>query len=106
MATQENKMPHNGSLLEKYVRDSGLQVTAITKHLQSKRTTLNDFYLTPSLRMHLWWEMGLILNRNVFGDFAERFPIPYRTKRELELEEEVKNLRMELEIYKRIMDKK
>ena len=106
MAIQDTKMPHNGSLLEKYVNESGLGTAAITKHMRSKRTTLKDLYFTPSLRMHIWWDVGVAINQNLFGDFAERFPIPYHTKRELELEEEVKNIRMELEIYKRIVEKR
>ena len=106
MATEENKMPHNGSLLKKYVNNSGKQVATFISQLGTKRCSLIDLYRTPSLRTHIWWEVGFVLNRNIFGEFAERYPIPYQTKREKELEIELADLKKELEIYKRIVEKK
>ncbi len=106
MITNEEKMPHNGSLLKKYISNSEQTITALAKKMDSSQSVISRQYNTSSLRTHVWWRLGIAINRNIFAELAEHFPIQHKTKREQELEAELKDVRKELEIYKKIMDKK
>jgi hypothetical protein len=106
MVTNKEKMPHNGGLLEKYVNESGKSRSEISLKMGYSRSLLSQLYDTPSIRMHIWWGLGLVINRNIFGELAERFPVEYKSKRERELEAELEDVQKELQIYKRIMDRK
>lgn len=105
MNTNKEAMPHNGFLLKKYINDSGQTITALAKEMDSSISVVLRQYKTYSLRTHVWWKLGLALNRNIFAELAEYFPIKYKTRREQELEVELEDIRKELEIYKRIIDK-
>ena len=105
MAT-EQRMPHNGSLLKKHIYNSGNTATGISRKMGYTKSLVSRLFDTCSLRTHIWWELGLILNQNIFAEFAEQFPVKYISRREKEIEAELSDMRKELEVYKRILDKK
>ena len=123
MENTTTNMPHNGGLLEKFINESEQRVTTLSHKMGYTRAVLPRLYNTPSMRTHIWWQLGLAVNRNLLAELAERFPIRYQTKRELELEKELieekqisefklneaklelDRVRLELEIYRRIVDK-
>ena len=100
-----NEMPHNGSRLEKYIKKSGKMATVVSKQMGYSAPLLWRMFDTPSIRTHIWWKLGIILNRNIFAEFAEIFPVKYKSEREQQLEDELKEVKKELEIYRRILDK-
>ena len=106
MEKRSNKMPHNGSLLEKYVAQSGKRVTFLSKDMGYSAQMLMRLFDTPSIRTHVWWELGLLIDRNIFAELGERYPVKYKSKREEQLEAELEDVKRELEIYRRILDKR
>jgi len=105
MEQTSNNMPHNGGRLEKYIKESGKQPTVLSKKMGYSSPLLIRLFNTPSIRTHIWWELGLLINRNIFAEFAEIYPVKYKSKREQELETELEDVKKELEIYRRILDK-
>ena len=112
----QNEMPHNGDLLEKYVKKSGFKTAPLSRKMNYSESLLRRLWNTPSLRTHIWWKLGLAINHNIFADFAAIFPVKYKTAREHELEAELNEVRKnleaelydvkkELEVYRRIFDK-
>ena len=112
METTTNEMPHNGNRLRKYIKESGKRITRLSKDMGYAFPALTRMCDTESVRTHIWWELGLRINRNIFAEFGEIFPVEYKSKREQKLEAEKKELeaeladvKKELEIYRRILDK-
>jgi len=106
MDVKKENMPHNGTLLEGYVKSSRETGTAISRQMGYSHSLIARLYDTPSIRTHIFWKLGLILNRNLLAELAEQFPIQHKSKREQELEAELESVQKELEIYKRIMEKR
>ena len=105
METTTGEMPHNGNLLEQYVKTSGSKVTQLSREMGYSSPLLMRLYKTPSIRTHIWWKLGLLINRNIFADFADIFPIEHKSKRIEQLEAELADAKKELEIYRRIVGK-
>ena len=112
MKTITNEMPHNGNQLKKYIKESGKKITLLSRDMGYAFPALTQMVSTQSIRTHIWWELGLLINRNIFAEFGEMFPVEYKSKREQQLEAEKKELeteladvKKELEIYRRILDK-
>jgi len=106
MENKLKKMPHNGDLLEKYIDSSGISRSAISREMGYSRSLIQRLFNTPSIRTHIWWGLGIAINRNIFAELGELFPVKHKTKRELELEEELEMVKKELEVYRRIHDRK
>ena len=102
----EQKMPHNGLLLKNYARYSGKSATELSSEMGYTRSLISRLFNTFSIRTHIWWNLGLVLNRNIFAELAEEFPVKHISRREKEIEAELSDMRKELEIYRRILDKK
>ena len=105
MKKTTNEMPHNGSRLKRYLRDADKKSTVVSKQMGYSAPLLMRLFDTPSIRTHIWWQLGIILDRNLFAEFAEIFPVKYKSEREQQLEDELKDVKKELEIYRRILDK-
>ena len=103
--TTTNEMPHNGNRLRKYIKESGKRITRLSKDMGYAFPALTRMCDTESVRTHIWWELGLRINRNIFAEFGEIFPVEYKSKREQKLEAELADVKKELEIYRRILDK-
>ena len=106
MLGQDAKMPHNGGMLERIVEQSGKSSGKLSQQMGYSESLLRHLYDTPSIRTHIWWELGAVTGQNLFVQFVERFPIKYQTKRELELEAELEKVKAELEIYRRIVERR
>ena len=105
MKTITNEMPHNGNQLKKYIKESGKKITLLSRDMGYAFPALTQMVSTQSIRTHIWWELGLLINRNIFAEFGEMFPVEYKSKREQQLEAELADVKKELEIYRRILDK-
>ena len=105
MKTITNEMPHNGNQLKKYIKESGKKITLLSRDMGYAFPALTQMVSTQSIRTHIWWELGLLINRNIFAEFGEMFPVEYKSKREQQLEAELTDVKKELEIYRRILDK-
>ena len=106
MEQTTNEMPHNGEQLERYIKESGKRATVLSKNMGYSSPLLMRLFNTPSIRTHVWWKLGLLINRNIFAEFAEIYPVKYKSKREQQLEAELEDVKKELEIYRRILDKR
>ena len=105
MGATTNEMPHNGYQLKKYIKETGNKATLLSRDMGYAFPRLTRMYNTVSIRTHIWWELGLLINRNIFAEFGEMFPVEYKSKRELQLEAELADVKKELEIYRRILEK-
>ena len=105
MKSTSKNMPHNGDLLKKYTKESGETKIILSRKMGYSDSMLSRLTETYSIRTHIWWELGLVINRNLFAEFAERFPVKYKSAREMEIETELEKVKTELEIYKRIVGK-
>ena len=106
MSEENAKMPHNGGMLERIVKQSGKTSGKLSRQMGYSESLLRHLYDTPSIRTHIWWEVGIATGQNIFAQFAERFPIKHKSKREKELETELEKVKVELEIYRRIVERR
>ena len=116
MSDSRKKMPHNGNLLNKYIIESGKSAAMISREMGYSNSLVYHLLPTESLKMQVFWRLGLVMNRNVLAEIAEDFPVEHRSKRELKLESEIERLKKEfekelndvkkeLEVYRRLFDK-
>lgn len=125
-----NPMPHCGQLLKQAFDENGMTNAELARRMNLNVISFLSYFGNNSLQIRTLWNAGLAFERNLIAQIGDAFPVPYQTKREKELEEKLENvqndalnvqndafntqkelqekidkLQLELDIYKRIMDK-
>ncbi|RZK24160.1 MAG: hypothetical protein EOO43_07715 [Flavobacterium sp.] len=102
--------PHMGKMLKKYLKTNNILQATVAHKIDIAPNGMVSYFEQESLQAGLLWKISTALNHNILADIAAMHPlsknaIPQPTPRELELEEQVKVLQIELEVYKRITGK-
>jgi transcriptional regulator with XRE-family HTH domain len=94
-------MPHAGNLLYKIMLEKRVSQAALARGLNVSDTGVLRYLQQPSLHAAILWKEGKILNHNFFEELSALHPVK---KSNAEKEQELADLKKELEIYKRIVE--
>ncbi len=98
--------PHMGELLEQYMKDHNISQASLARKINISPNGILSYFSQESLQAGLLWKISTELNHNFLAEIAAQHPMGVPpTARELELEEQVKVLQIEIEVYKRITSK-
>ena len=105
----EDDVIHVGNLIAWIIQEKHLKKKDVAQHLNVLPTTLNQYFKQPSVQVGILWRLSQALQYNLLMDLGERLQIPFETKAEKALKEELaaKNasldhLNIELNLLKRI----
>lgn len=100
---------HVGNLIAWMIQEKNLKKKDIAQYLAVLPTTLNQYFKQPSVQVAILWRLSKALNYNLLMDVGERLKIPFETKVEKQLKEdlavknaELEHLKIELNLLKRI----
>ena len=100
---------HVGNLIAWMIQEKNLKKKDIAQYLAVLPTTLNQYFKQPSVQVAILWRLSKALNYNLLMDVGERLKIPFETKLEKQLKEdlaaknaELEHLKIELNLLKRI----
>lgn len=100
---------HVGNLITWIIQEKHLKKKDVAQHLNILPTTLNQYFKQPSVQVGILWRLSQALQYNLMLDLGERLKIPFETKAEKQLKEELAitnaelyHLKIELNLLKRI----
>ncbi len=112
MKQKTNNMPHNGSLLEKYIVEQHTIKAALARKMGVTQPSINVYFRRHTLQTGIWWRASLALQHNFIAELGEILPVDYETKTEAKLREELaqlqkemSELKLKLSVYESIMKK-
>lgn len=98
--------PHMGELLKKYMKEHNISQASLARKINISPNGILNYFEQESLQAGAFWKISTALNHNFLAEIAAQHPMGVPpTARELELEELVKVLQIEIEVYKRITSK-
>ena len=104
-----NDSIHVGNLIAWVIQEKKLKKAAIAQQLNIAPTTLTQYFKQSSVQVGILWRLGQAMDYNLLADVADRLPIDFETKKEAALqrilsekEEELKILKIELNLLKKI----
>ena len=102
--------PIMGKMLEDYLKEHNISQASLARKIGISPTGIINYVRKNSLQAGLLWKISTALNHNFLAEIASQHPLAKNlaeqpTPRELELQEQIKALQIELEVYKRITGK-
>lgn len=104
-----NDSLHIGNLIAWIIQEKHLKKATIAKQLDIAPTTLNQYFKQSSVQVGILWRLSQAMEYNFLADLADRLSISFETKKEATLqkslsekEEELKILKIELNLLKKI----
>jgi len=108
---KEGDYPSIGNFVHWYILELKLKKKNISDELGIIPTTLNQYFKKESLQFGIVWRLSQAMKFNLLMAIGERLNIPFETKVEKSLreelaakEEQIKALEMELAIYRKIVE--
>jgi transcriptional regulator with XRE-family HTH domain len=96
----ENIMPHNGKMLEEFIRQSGISLTKVADGMDVALPTVSNYCKSQSLQMRILWKISHVLKRNLIAETGSLLSVPFVTANEIELQKKLEAVEKELEITK------
>lgn len=100
---------HVGNLLAWVIQEKHVKKKTVSQYLNVLPTTLNQYFKQPSVQVAILWRLSKALDYNLLMDVGERLKIPFETKAEKQLREELAtkdaelaHLKIELNLLKKI----
>lgn len=108
----ENDHPDVGNFVHWHILEHKLKKKEIADALHIVPTTLNAYFKNRSIQFGILWRLSQVMNFNLVMALGEYLKIPFETMSEkalraelLEKEARIKELEMEVEIYKRVVER-
>lgn len=105
----DNDVIHVGNLVAWMIQEKHIKKKDVAQHLNVLPTTLTQYFKQPSVQTGILWRLSQALNYNLLIDLGERLKIPFETKVEKQLKEELastneelRDLKIELNLLKKI----
>lgn len=110
-------MPHNGTLLRRFIKENNLTYIEVAKHIGVAPQTIPYYVGRNTLQAQVLWRASIAFEHNFFSDLCNKLPIPdinenVPTEREIKLQEQLdrlekenERLRIELSVYEKILKK-
>lgn len=100
---------HIGNMIAWMIQEKHLKKATIAQQLNIAPTTLNQYFKQSSVQVGILWRLSIAMDYNLLADVAERLSVSFETKKEATLkkilsekEEELKTLKTELNLLKKI----
>ena len=100
---QVTGMPHLGNLLAQVMKQRMITVTELARKMNLATSGINQYTKQPTLHAALLWKLGEVLNYNFFAVLAREFPLDNVSDRELELQQQLTDVKKENELYQKIL---
>ena len=100
---QVTGMPHLGNLLAQVMKQRMITVTELARKMNLATSGINQYTKQPTLHAALLWKLGEVLNYNFFAVLARDFPLDNVSDRELELQQQLTDVKKENELYQKIL---
>jgi len=107
-----NAYPHNGELLKAYFTEHNVNRAELARQLGVSPSTVMRYFDSQSLQLGILWKTSQALKHNFVSELGEKLDVNYSTSREIELENELSDLKskfekmeIELAVYKNIVGK-
>lgn len=104
-----NDALHIGNLIAWVIQEKHLKKATIAQQLSIAPTTLNQYFKQSSVQVGILWRLGQAMEYNFLADLGDRIQIDFETQKEAALhkllsekEEELKILKIELNLLKKI----
>jgi transcriptional regulator with XRE-family HTH domain len=101
---------HIGNLIAWIIQEKHLKKKDVGDYLNIVPTTLNQYFKQSSVQVVILWRLSQALEYNLLADVAQRLNIPFETKAEKQLleqlsakEAEVQQLQMENAMLKSLL---
>ena len=91
---------HVGNLVAWMIQEKHLKKKDIAQHLAIAATTLTQYFKQPSVQVGILWRLSRAIQYNLLMDLGERLKIPFETKTEKLLKEELETTKVKLEHLK------
>lgn len=109
----DTPMKNIGTLIVKRVKEKGLSYAEVCRRIGIKDSVFQGYIYQSSVQTAILWKLSIALEHNFFADLMEDFPekvlssnlSTFQTTIKNQ-EEEIKNLKKEIEIYKEILSKR
>mgnify|MGYP003616581138 FL=1 len=107
-----NAYPHNGEVLKQYFTKHNVNRAELARQLGVSPTTVMRYFDSQSLQLGILWKTSQVLKHNFVAELGEQLMVDYATVREIELENQLAELKKQLEkmeielsVYKNIVGK-
>ncbi len=103
--TTGKPMPHLGKLVTQVMQQQHISQAKLARGLGVSGTTLARSLQQHTIHAALLWKMGQLLGHNFFADLSAEFPLPAApAASELALQQQIAELKQEVEVYKRVVE--
>jgi hypothetical protein len=106
---RENDSPPLGNFIKWHFQQNKTKKKKVSDFLQVLPTTLNQYFKQPSFQFAILWRISQAVQHNFLMELGERLAIPYETKAEKELknqlaenEKQIETLQTQLDVFKKI----
>ncbi len=108
-----NTLPHMGSLIKQRILEKKLTFAEVCRRINIKQPVMNGYFEQPSLQTKIIWKISIAIEHNLFADLIEKLPPAIQNANNTSFqqtiklqEEEIKDLKKEIVIYKEILNNK
>jgi plasmid maintenance system antidote protein VapI len=103
LANVSKPIPHNGQLLAQVMNQRMMTVPKLARKMGIAPNGIRQYCKLPSLHAALLWKLGEILQYNFFAVLSTAFPLQSPSEKELELQQQLTDLKKENELYKNLL---
>lgn len=108
-----NTLPHMGSLIKQRILEKKLTFAEVCRRINIKQPVINGYFEQPTLQTKIIWNISIAIEHNLFADLIEKLPTNIQNanntsfhKTIIQQQEEIKDLKKEIAIYKEILKNK
>jgi predicted XRE-type DNA-binding protein len=107
-----SKLPHLGNFVKNKIEEQRLSYAEVCRRINIKQPTISGYFVQESLQTKIIWKLCHALQYNLFADIINFLPDNIQktntiTSQNIILaqQEEIKDLKKEIAIYKEILSK-
>lgn len=102
----DNKLPHNGAIVQKYMTEHKVNRAALGRKINSAGSTILKYFESPSLQTGIFWKLSIALQHNFLAELAEQLPVDYTTAKEVRLRQEIETFKEKIALLEKEIEKK
>ena len=96
-------MPHVGNMLAQLIKQKHISKAELARKLNIHPGGINQYIKQSTLHAALLWKIGEILEYNFFDVLSAAFPLQTTSQQELDLQQQIIDLKKENELYKNLL---
>ncbi len=99
-------LPHIGSYITSLMGKTHMTQSEVARKLGVKSSVVSQYREQVSVQFGILWTLSKAFNHNILAEMGEKLNVPYETQTEKALKKELKTLKQELDILRRIVGTK